>query len=110
METIQVNVKRDKALLGWFTFFRIWVNGKKVAKVFIGGRASFEIPNQRAVLEVSMFGSFWYFSKVRKEVLLFPEYCQTNVINCCIKPKMNWVEMLIYTAKRGWMEIEVEYC
>lgn len=112
METIKLNIKRDNSMTGAAMPYRIIVNGKEEVKLTIGKNISLEIPKEQIVLKVSMVGNAMTFHKIRKEIVIFPQYCKTNIVNCTITTKLNWFGMLtmgLFQAV-GRTEINVEYC
>lgn len=112
METIKLNIKRDNSMTGAAMPYRIIVNGKEEAKLTIGKNLSLEIPKEQIALKVSMVGNAMTFHRIGKEIVIFPQYCKTNIINCIITTKLNWFGMLtmgLFQAV-GKTEISVEYC
>ena len=91
METIKLNIKRDKSMAGVAMPYRIIVNGKEITKLAIGKNYSIEIPNVQTTLKVSMVGNSMAFHKIEKVIVLFPQYCKTGIINCNITTKFNWL-------------------
>lgn len=92
--------------------YRIIVNGTEKAKLTIGKSISLEIPKEQMTLKVSMVGNAMTFHKMEKEIVVFPQYCKTNIINCSITTKLNWLSLLtlgLFQAM-GKTEINVEYC
>lgn len=92
--------------------YRIIVNGKEEAKLTIGKSLSLEIPKEQTTLKVSMVGNALTFHKIEKEIVIFPQYCKTNIVNCSITTKINWLGYLtlgLFQAM-GRTEINVEYC
>ena len=112
METIKLNISRDKAFVGAAMPYRIIFNGKEMNKIKIGGSLSFELPCIQSTLIVSMVGNSMTFHNIEKEVVLFPQYCKTGVINCKIKTKFNWLGCLTLGLLQavGKTDLDIEYC
>lgn len=112
METIKLNLKRDHSMTGGAMPYRIIVNGEEVAKLTIGKSFSLEIPKEQTTLKVSMVGNAMTFHKMEKEIVVFPQYCKTDVINCSITTKLNWIGFMTMGLLQamGRTEISVEYC
>lgn len=111
MSTITLNLYRSKAFVGGAMPYRIIINGTEVGKMMIGKSLSCEIPNAQSSLKVSMVGNSLTFHKIEKEIVLFPQYCKTGVINCKIKTKLNWLGYLTLGLLQaiGRTELEIEY-
>lgn len=112
MEIIKLNIKRDNSMTGATMPYRIIVNGKDEAKLTVGKNISLEMPKERIVLKLSMVGNTMTFHKIGKEIVISPQFCKTNIINCTITTKLNWFGMLtmgLFQAV-GRIEINVEYC
>lgn len=112
METIKLNIKRDNSMIGGAMPYRIIVDGKEEAKLTIGKSFSLEILKKQVTLKVSMVGNAMTFHKIEKEIVVFPQYCKTNIVNCAITTKLNWLGVLtlgLFQAL-GRVEINVEYC
>lgn len=92
--------------------YHMIVNGQKIAKLVIGKSLSLEIPKEQATLKVSMVGNAVTIHKIEKEIVLFPQYCKTNIINCSVTTKLNWLGALTLGMFQavGRAEINVEYC
>lgn len=112
METIKLDIKRDNSMTGAAMPYRIIVNGKEEAKVTIGKSLSLDIPKEQTKLKVSMVGNAMTFHKVEKEIVIFPQHCKTNTVNCLITTKLNWFGMLTLGLFQGVgrIEVKVEYC
>ena len=112
METIILNISRDKAFVGAAMPYRIVINGMEKGKIKIGNNMSLELPCNQSTLKVSMVGNSLSFHNIEKEVVLFPQYCKTGVINCRIKTKFNWLGYLTLGLLQavGRTELEMEYC
>lgn len=112
MNTIKLNISRDKAFVGAAMPYRIIINGTEVGKIKTGGNMSYELPNTQSTLKISMVGNSLTLHNIEKEVVLFPQYCKTGVINCAIKTKFDWLGYLTLGLLQaiGKMEIEVDYC
>lgn len=112
MDTIKLNISRDKALVGAAMPYRVIINGTEKGKIKIGGNMSFELPDTRSTLKISMVGNSLTFHNIEKEVVLFPQYCKTGVINCKINTKFNWLGYLTFGFLQavGRTELNIEYC
>lgn len=112
MSTITLNINRDKAFVGAAMPYHIIINGTEVGKLTIGKSMLCELPNVQSSLRVSMMGNSMNFHKIEKEIVLFPQYCKTSVINCKIKTKFNWIGFLTFGFLQavGRTELEIEYC
>lgn len=112
MEMIKLNISRDKSFVGAAMPYRIIINGKEMNKIKNGESLSFELPSIQSTLKVSMTGNSMTFHKIEKEVVLFPQYCKTGVINCRIKTKFNWLGCLTFGLFQavGRMDLDIEYC
>lgn len=111
MNNIKLNVSRDKAFVGAAMPYRIIVNGEEIGKMKVGSSMSYEIPNVQSTLKVSMVGNSLTFHKVEKEVVLFPQYCKTGIIECWIRTKFNWLGFLtlgLFQAM-GRTDLEIAY-
>lgn len=111
METIKLNIKRDNSMTGCAMPYRIIINGTEKAKLTIGKSLSLEIPKEQTTLKVSMVGNAITFHKIGKEIVIFPQYCKTNIINCSISTKINWLGTLTMglLQAHGRTEINVDY-
>lgn len=111
METIKLNIKRDNSITGCAMPYRIFINGTEKAKLTFGKSLSLEIPNELTTLKVSMVGNLITFHKMEKEVVIFPRYCKTDIINCSISTKINWLGTLTMglLQAHGRTEVNVEY-
>ena len=109
---IKLNISRDKAFAGAAMPYRIIINGKELNTIKNGGSLSFELPSIQSTLKVSMIGNSMTFHNIEKEVVLFPQYCKTGVINCKIKTKFNWLGSLTFGLFQavGRMDLDIEYC
>lgn len=112
MNTITLNINRDKAFVGAAMPYRIIINGTEVGKIKIGKSITCELPNAQSSLKVSMVGNSLTFHKIEKEVVLFPQYCKTGVIKCTIRTKFNLIGYLSFGLLQavGRTELEIEYC
>lgn len=112
MNTIKLNIIRDKAFVGAAMPYRVIINGVEKGKIKIGGSTSYEIPNNQSTLKISMVGNSLTFHNIEKEVVLFPQYCKTGVITCKIKTKFNWLGYLTLGLLQavGRTELNIEYC
>lgn len=111
METIQLNITREKSFVGVAMPYRIIINGEEVGKVRSGGTLSVEIPNVNSTLEVSVVGNAMTFHPVKAYENLVPQYCKKGIINCVIKTKANVLGVLtsgIFQAV-GRLELYVNY-
>lgn len=112
METIKLNISRDKAFVGAAMPYRIIINGTEVGKLKIGGSMSYELQNSQSTLKVSMVGNSLTFHNIEKEAVLFPQYCKAGDINCKIRTKFNWLGYLTLGLLQavGRTELDIEYC
>lgn len=112
MKTVKLNIRRDKVFVGAAMPYRIVINGTEVGKMKIGSTMFYELPNTQSTLNVSMVGNSLTFHKIEKEIVLFPQYCKTDIINCNIKTKFNWLGFLTLGLLQaiGRMELDIEYC
>ena len=112
MNTIKLNISRDKAFVGAAMPYRVIINGTEVGKIKIGGSMSCDIPNTQSTLKISMVGNSMTFHNIEKEVVLFPQYCKTGVINCKIVTKFNWLGYLTFGLLQaiGRTELDIKYC
>lgn len=112
MNTIKLNISRDKAFVGAAMPYRVIINGTEVGKIKIGGSMSCDIPNTQSTLKISMVGNSMTFHNIEKEVVLFPQYCKSGVINCKIVTKFNWLGYLTLGLLQaiGRTELDIEYC
>ena len=112
MDTIKLNISRDKAFVGAAMPYRISINGEEMGKVSVGKSVSYELPSIQSTLKVSMVGNSISFHKIEKEIVVFPQYCTTGNVNCKIITKLNWLGLLTLGILQaiGKMEIEIEYC
>ena len=111
MDSIKLNIGRDKAFVGAAMPYRIIINGMEKGKIKIGNNISFELPCDQSTLKVSMVGNSLTFHKIEKEVVLFPQYCKTCIINCKIRTKFNWLGFLTFGLLQaiGRTELEIDY-
>lgn len=112
MDVIKLNISRKKALLAATMPYRIIINGEEKYKLYVGKSCSLKMQNAQSVLKVSMVGNAINFHNIEREIVLFPQYCKTGVINCSIRTKINWVGYLtmgIFQAMAK-IKIDIEYC
>ena len=111
METIQLNISRDKALVGAAMPYRVFINGEEIGKLNVGKNMLYELPRTQTTLKVSMVGNALSFHKIEKEVALFPQYCKTGRIDCKIQTKFNWLGYLNLGLLQaiGKTKITIEY-
>lgn len=111
MDTIKLNISRKKSFVGSAMPYRILINGMEVDKIKIGTNVSYELPNAQSTLKVSMVGNTLSFHNIEKEVVLFPQYCKTGIIDCIIRTKLNWLGFLTYGLLQavGRMDLEIVY-
>lgn len=112
METVKLNISRDRSLVGIAMPFRVSVDGNEIDLFKSGEYKTLIIPYKRVVLHVSMLGNKVAFHKIYKEVVLFPQYCNSGIINCLISTKFNPLGLLtmgIFSSV-GKIVIDVEYC
>ena len=111
METIKLNVSRDKAFVGAVMPYRIIINGLEVGKLAYGKSVSYDIPANQSVLKVSMVGNAISVHRIEKEAVLFPQYCKTGIINCHIKTKFNLLGLLTigFVQAIGRAELDINY-
>lgn len=112
MRMITLNINCVKGFLGAAIPYRILINGTEVGKVKIGKSMSCEIPDAQSSLKALMVGNSLAFHKIEKEIVLFPQYCKTGVINCNIKTKFNWIGYVTFGLLQavGRTELDIEYC
>ena len=112
METITLNVSRDKSLVGAGMSYRIFINGKEVAKLRTGKNFSCQLPNEQFALRCSLVGNALAFHKMEKEAVIFPQYCVSNTVNCKLRTRFNVLGILTLGLFQaiGRTEIEVLYC
>ena len=112
MNTIKLNISRDKAFVGGAMPYRIIINGTEKGKIRTGKNMLFELPDTQSTLKISMIGNSLTFHNIEKEVVLFPQYCKTGVINCKIRTKFNWLGYLTLGLLQaiGRTELNIEYC
>lgn len=112
MKKSKLHICRDKAFVGAAMPYRIIINGIETAKLAIGKSLFLEIPNEQSTLKVSMVGNSFTFHKIEKTVVLYPQYCKNDMINCKIKTKPNWVGCLTFGLLQavGRVELEIDYC
>ena len=112
MNNIKLIISRDKSFVGAAMPYRIIINGKELCKIKIGDTKSFELPNSQMTMKVSMVGNSMTFHSIEKEVVLFPQYCKTGVVNCKIKTKTNWFGFFTLGLLQaiGRTVLDVEYC
>lgn len=96
METITLRVYRKKAFTGMAMPYAIKIDGVKKGTIKNGESMEIELPNHNCVLMVDMVGNSMTLHKLRKEVVLFPEYCSTGVIECEVDTKNNWLGGLTF--------------
>ena len=108
---LTLNITRQKNYVGAAMPYRIYIDGVEVATIKIGGRISLIIPNKQIMLKFSMVGNAMAFHKIEKEIIIFPEYCKTDTINCVISTKTDWIGILtggLFKAS-GKADIDVQY-
>lgn len=91
MNTITLRVKRKKAFTGMAMPYAIKIDGVKKGTVKNGESMEIEIPNHNCVLLIDMVGNSMALYKVKKEVVLFPEYCASGIIECEVNTNSNWL-------------------
>ena len=111
MDKIRLNIQREKSFVGAVMTYKVSVNGSEVGKIAVGGSFSTEILNEQTALTISMADYSMTIHKIEKEVVLFPQYCKSGVINCTVKTKANWLGILTYGLFQavGKMELNIEY-
>lgn len=112
MENIKLNVKREKAWVGAAVPYRVLIDGREVAKLSLGGSKTIEIPNRPIVLKVSMVGNSMAIHNIEKQVIIYPQYCKTGMVNCIIHTKIQWGGAMTLGIAQAMakMDIEVNYC
>ena len=53
METVVLNIRRDKSLTGYAAPYRIFIDGREMTKVSSGEKVSLIIPKQKCILKIS---------------------------------------------------------
>ena len=81
METVVLNIRRDKSLTGYAAPYRIFIDGREMTEVSSGEKVSLIIPKQKCILKISMVGNSIAFHEVKKEVALFPEHCNNQLLH-----------------------------
>ena len=111
METVVLNIRRDKSLTGYAAPYRIFIDGREMTKVSSGEKVSLIIPKQKCILKISMVGNSIAFHEVKKEVALFPEHCKSGIINCYISTKMKLGGVVTFGLLRSIGEVatDIEY-
>ena len=95
MNNIKLIISRDKSFVGAAMPYRVIVNGRELCKMKIGDTMSFELPNIQMAIRVSMVGNSMTIHSIEKEMVLFPQYCKTGVVNCKIKTKIIYLILTI---------------
>lgn len=112
MDFINLNIHRETALFACAMPYHIKINGEEKCKLSMGNSITLKIRNAQSTFKVSMAGNAINFHKIQKEIVLYPEYCKTGIINCNIRTKINWLGYLtmgIFQAM-GRIELDIEYC
>lgn len=111
MQNITLNINRKSSFVGAAMPYRIFLNGTEIAKIGNGKSVSIEIPAEQAALKVSMVGNAITLHRIEKEVVLFPQSCPTNIIDCQIETKANWLGVLTYglLSAVGRVELKMDY-
>ena len=112
MKTITLNVSRDKSFVGMGMSYRVFIDNREVSKLKIGKTFSCKLPSEQFVLRVSLVGNALSLHKIQKEVVIFPQYCESGTINCKVRTKFSLLGMLTMglIQAMGRAEIEVSYC
>ena len=112
MNTVKLNVARDKSFVAAGMSYRIFINEKEVAKLRIGKVFYCQIPKERLVLRIAMVGNALSFHKMVKEVIIFPECSTAGVVNCKVRTKLNLIGLLTGGLFQtiGRIEVDVSYC
>ena len=91
--------------------YRISINGEVRGKLWNGKSIDIVIAAEQSVLLVEVKGNWLSPHKIRKEVVLFPQYCKEGRIRCRVVTRHSWLDTitlgLIHAA--GSLEVEVEY-
>lgn len=106
-----LNISRQTNYVGAAAPYRIYIDGVEVTTIKIGDSVSLKIPHKQTALKVSMVGNAMSYHKIEKEIVIFPEYCKTDTINCVISTKTNWFGVLtggLFSAV-GKVNIDVQY-
>lgn len=111
METVVLNIRRDKSFTGYAMPYRIFIDGREMTKVSSGEKISLMIPKHKCILKISMVGNSMAFHEIKKEVALFPEYCKSGIINCYIstKLKLGGIATFGLLSSVGKVETDIEY-
>lgn len=107
MNTVKLNISRDKAFVGAIMPYCIIINGEKQEKLKLGKSVSYDLPNNQSTLSVSIPGSSFGFHKAEKEVVLFPQYCKNGIINCHITSKLNWLGIISFGIVQSHYNINI---
>lgn len=107
MDTIKLNITREKAMVASAMPYSISLNNKNIGKLKNGQEMSYELPNTQSTLKVSMVGNFFTVHKLEKEVVLFPHYSKTAHITCKINTKINWLGLLTFGLFQAVGKIEL---
>jgi len=112
MQNTTLNIYRKKSFVGAAMPYRVFLNGKEIAKVKNGEKLSVVIPAEQAALKVSMVGNAITFHRIEKEVVVFPKYSVSHIINCEIETKANWLGIISYGlfAATGHILVDLKYC
>lgn len=94
MNTIKLFITRDKSFVASAMPYRIYINNREVATIRIGKSITLDLPATPATLKVAMVGNAMTFHRIEKEVALFPQNCDSGVIECLITTKPNWLGIL----------------
>lgn len=71
--------------------YRIFLDDNLYVEIKAGKDVILELPHKDTIaLKVSMKGNSFNLHKIEKEVVVFPEYSKSGVIECVISTKMNW--------------------
>ena len=111
MKNFKLHICRDRAFVGAAMPYRIIINGVETSKLGIGKSLVIEIPNTQSTLKVSMVGNSFIFHKIEKTVVLYPQYCNNDTVNCKIRTKLNWFGFLTLGLLQavGRVELKIYY-
>lgn len=96
MKTFKLNISRDKSYVGSAMAYRVYINNHEVDKIKVGKSITLDIDDSPTTIKVSMVGNAISFHRIEKEVVLFPEKCDSGIIDCLITTKPNWIGIFTY--------------
>ena len=78
MNTVKLNISRDKAFVGAIMPYCISINGEKQEKLKLGKSVSYDLPNNQSTLSVSIPGSSFGFIRQKKKLFYFLSIVKTE--------------------------------